>query len=139
MASTNEGPGRRPTKRPYGRPAPPPGYPKDTELYADPENLLYPVNTPVRARLARRYFDDEKNRSKYTEEERQYIDAKINDLRAMRSALNGLLKGCTGTAPIAQCPIIESLVQGPQRKDKTAADKREEERNGNCCKSNRRG
>jgi uncharacterized protein DUF6582 len=79
MASTTEGPGRRPEKRPHGRPAPPPGYPKDRELYADPENLLYPVNTPVRARLARRYFDDEKNRSKYTEEEQQYIDAKIND------------------------------------------------------------
>lgn len=79
MASTTEGPGRRPEKRPYGRPAPPPGYPKERELYADPENLLYPVNTSVRARLARRYFDDEKNRSKYTEEERQYVDAKIND------------------------------------------------------------
>ncbi len=79
MASTTEGPGRRPERRPYGRPAPPPGYPQDRELYADPENLLYPVNTPVRARLARRYFDDEKNRSKYTEAERQYIDAKIND------------------------------------------------------------
>ncbi len=79
MASTTEGPGRRPERRPYGRPVPPPGYPKDRELYADPENLLYPVNTPVRARLARRYFDDEKNRSKYTEDERQYIDAKIND------------------------------------------------------------
>ncbi len=79
MASTTEGPGRRPGRRPYGRAAPPPGYPKDRELYADPENLLYPVNTPVRARLARRYFDDEKNRSKYAEEERQYIDAKINE------------------------------------------------------------
>lgn len=79
MTSTTKWPGRRPERRPYGRPAPPPGYPKDRELYADPENLLYPVNTPVRARLARRYFDDEKNRSRYSEEERQYIDAKIND------------------------------------------------------------
>ncbi len=79
MASTTKWPGRRPDRRPYGRPAPPPGYPKDRELYADPANLMYPVNTPVRARLARRYFDDERNRSKYTEEERQYIDAKIND------------------------------------------------------------
>ncbi len=79
MASTTKWPGRRPEKRPYGRPNPPPGYPKDREQYADPENLMYPVNTPVRARLARRYFDEERNRSKYTEEERQYIDAKIND------------------------------------------------------------
>lgn len=89
MASTTEGPGRRPERRPYGRPAPPLGYPKERELYADPENLLYPVNTPVRARLARRYFDDEKNRSKYTEEERQYIDAKINAaLRGFGFAVN---------------------------------------------------
>jgi len=37
------------------------------------------------------------------------IDAKISDLRAMRAALTKLLKECPGTAPIAQCPIIESL------------------------------
>jgi MerR family mercuric resistance operon transcriptional regulator len=37
------------------------------------------------------------------------IDAKLADLRAMRAALTGLLKGCTGAAPIARCPIIESL------------------------------
>src|SRR5216683_4313275 len=37
------------------------------------------------------------------------IDTKIEDLRAVRAALMKLLKGCTGTAPIAQCPIIEAL------------------------------
>lgn len=37
------------------------------------------------------------------------IDAKINDLSAMRCALAKLLKECPRTAPIAQCPIIESL------------------------------
>jgi Hg(II)-responsive transcriptional regulator len=37
------------------------------------------------------------------------IDAKISDLRAMRAALTKLLKECPGTAPITQCPIIESL------------------------------
>jgi Hg(II)-responsive transcriptional regulator len=44
------------------------------------------------------------------------IDAKIGDLRAMRAALTKLLKGCTGTAPIAQCPIIESLADEPKHK-----------------------
>ncbi len=39
------------------------------------------------------------------------IDAKLADLGAMRAALAGLLKGCTGTAPIARCPIIESLTR----------------------------
>jgi Hg(II)-responsive transcriptional regulator len=32
------------------------------------------------------------------------IDAKTSDLQAMRTALAGLLEGCPGTAPIAQCP-----------------------------------
>ena len=39
------------------------------------------------------------------------IDAKISDLRAMRAALTKLLKECPGSAPIAQCPIIESLAE----------------------------
>jgi MerR family copper efflux transcriptional regulator len=37
------------------------------------------------------------------------IQAKISDLRAMQTALSKLLKECTGTAPITQCPIIEAL------------------------------
>ena len=39
----------------------------------------------------------------------EQIDGKLCDLRSMRPALNGLLKDCTGTAPITRCPIIESL------------------------------
>jgi MerR family transcriptional regulator, copper efflux regulator len=68
------------------------------------------------------------------------IDAKISDLRAMRSALGGLLKGCSGTAPIAECPIIESLMNEPKskRKSRLRIGKVEEELNGNrrrpnCC------
>ncbi len=37
------------------------------------------------------------------------IDGKINDLRAIRTALAKLLKECPGTAPVTRCPIIESL------------------------------
>jgi Hg(II)-responsive transcriptional regulator len=68
------------------------------------------------------------------------IDAKISDLRAMRAALTKLLNGCTGTAPIAQCPIIESLADEPKHEGKPRLDagNRQEKRNGNgrkrdCC------
>jgi hypothetical protein len=44
------------------------------------------------------------------------IDAKIKDLRAMRAALAGLLRGCTdGAAPINHCPLIEALTRGAKR------------------------
>ena len=46
------------------------------------------------------------------------IEAKVRDLRAMRTALANLLKGCTGDAPVAQCPIIESLASGAESKGK---------------------
>jgi Hg(II)-responsive transcriptional regulator len=64
------------------------------------------------------------------------IDAKISDLRGMRSALAKLLKGCRGSnTPIAQCPIIESLagqgnVKGKRRR---RADAKREKPDGNCC------
>ena len=58
------------------------------------------------------------------------IDAKISDLRAMRSALTKLLKECPGTAPIAQCPIIESLAGGERRASKAKLSRDEEESNG---------
>ncbi len=43
------------------------------------------------------------------------IDAKMSDLRALRIALTRLLKRCTGTVPIAQCAIIEALVDESKR------------------------
>jgi Hg(II)-responsive transcriptional regulator len=58
------------------------------------------------------------------------IDAKISDLRAMRAALTKLLKQCPGTAPIAQCPIVESLAGGGRRTKKRPLLKGEEQDNG---------
>jgi Hg(II)-responsive transcriptional regulator len=46
------------------------------------------------------------------------IDARIDDLRAMRAALTRLLQGCTDTTPVAQCPIIEPLAGGAKTKGK---------------------
>ena len=71
--------GNKPGKKPFGRDGPPRGYPKDQSVYADPENWRYPLHTPWHAGAARRYFDDWSNRSKYTEEERAYIDRRIDE------------------------------------------------------------
>lgn len=67
------------------------------------------------------------------------IDAKINDLGAVRAALTKLLRGCTGTVPLAQCPIIEALAdEANGRKSSRTAGKTKEESDGkrrqpNCC------
>ena len=68
----------KPTRRRDGRPGPPQGYPKDPDKYADPANWKYPVHTPFHARAARRYFNEPRNRVRYTPEEQAYIDKKIN-------------------------------------------------------------
>lgn len=72
-------PGKMPEKKSFGRLGPPPGYPRSRDLYADPQNWRYPVHTPFHARAARRYFDQWSNRRKYDEEERAYIDWKIDE------------------------------------------------------------
>ena len=72
-------PGKMPDRKSFGRLAPPPNYPTDPELYADPENYMYPLDKPVRAKLARRYFDEPRNRTKYTEDERLFIDSRIDE------------------------------------------------------------
>src|SRR2546427_4444242 len=69
----------KPTRKRDGRLGPPQGYPKDPEKYADPANWKYPVHTPLHARAARRYFNEPRNRAKYTPEEQAYIDKKINE------------------------------------------------------------
>ena len=69
----------KPARKRDGRPGPPQTYPKDPEKYADPANWKYPVHTPFHARAARRYFNDPRNRAKYTPEEQAYIDKKINE------------------------------------------------------------
>ncbi len=68
----------KPTRKRDGRLGPPQGYPKDPEKYADPANWKYPVHTPFHARAARQYFNEPRNRAKYTPEEQAYIDKKIN-------------------------------------------------------------
>ena len=66
-----------PESRPFGRREPPHNYPTDPDLYADPRNFMYPLDKPTRAKLARRYFDELRNRNKYTEQERLFIDSRI--------------------------------------------------------------
>jgi len=70
--------GKKPEKKSFGREGPPKGYPKDQTVYADPENWRYPLHTSWHARAARRYFDDFSNRDKYSLEESEYIDSRIN-------------------------------------------------------------
>ena len=72
-------PGKMPDKKSFGRLVPPTNYPTDPQLYADPENYMYPLDKPIRAKLARRYFDEPRNRSKYTEDERLFIDSRIDE------------------------------------------------------------
>src|SRR2546430_6188892 len=69
----------KPGRKRDGRLGPPQGYPKDPEKYGDPANWKYPVHTPFHARAARRYFNEPRNRAKYTPEEQAYIDKKINE------------------------------------------------------------
>jgi len=69
---------KKPEKKPFGRDGPPRGYPKDPAVYADPENWRYPLHTSWHAKAARRYFDDSPNRTKYSKEEQEYIDWRIN-------------------------------------------------------------
>ncbi len=69
--------GRVPARKSDGREGPPEGYPRDPKHYADPANWKYPVHTPFHTRAARRYFDQPENRTKYTQEERAYIDWRI--------------------------------------------------------------
>ena len=69
----------KPTRKRDGRLGPPQGYPKDPEKYGDPANWKYPVHTPFHARAARRYFNEPRNRAKYTPGEQAYIDKKINE------------------------------------------------------------
>jgi Hg(II)-responsive transcriptional regulator len=62
------------------------------------------------------------------------IDAKLADLHSMRAALAGLLEGCTGTPPIARCPIIESLAgeDAPPASRRRRAGKGGQD-GGACC------
>jgi hypothetical protein len=70
--------GKRPARRRGTFRNPPPNFPADPELYGDPENWKYPLDTPRRARLARRFFSMERSRQKYSEMERAFIDDRID-------------------------------------------------------------
>ncbi|WP_455363472.1 hypothetical protein [[Eubacterium] cellulosolvens] len=72
-------PGKMPEKKPFGRREPPHNFPTDPAQYADPQNYMYPLDKPIRAKLARRYFDEPRNRDKYTEQERLFIDSRIDE------------------------------------------------------------
>lgn len=72
-------PEKIPGRKPFGRHEPPRNYPTDPEQYADPQNFMYPLDRPIRAKLARRYFDEPRNRGKYTEEEILFIDSRIDE------------------------------------------------------------
>jgi len=58
---------------------PPKEYPKNPSTCADPENWRYPLHTPWNAKAARPYFDELPNRTKYTDEERVYIDWRVDE------------------------------------------------------------
>lgn len=74
---------KKPNRRPGAPSKPPPDFPEDPTLYGDPENWKFPLDTPRRAKLARRYFDMKRSRKKYTDAERIYVDQRID------SALRG--------------------------------------------------
>jgi hypothetical protein len=88
---------KKPARKPFGRNGPPKGYPKDQSLYADPENWRYPLHTSWNAKAARRYFDELSNRAKYTEDERAYIDWRIDD--ALKRFEQETKPGVTGRPP----------------------------------------
>lgn len=72
-------PGKMPDRKPFGRHEPPRNYPTDPNQYADPQNYMYPLDKPIRAKLARTYFDELRNRNKYAEQERVFIDSRIDE------------------------------------------------------------
>lgn len=94
--------GKKPERKPFGRDGPPKGYPKDQEVYADPENWRYPLHTPWHAKAARRYFDDSSNRNKYTTQEQDYIDLRINQ------ALKKFEKSAPSAGPRRPPPKVPS-------------------------------
>ncbi|MFQ5910060.1 MAG: hypothetical protein ACE5IJ_04980 [Thermoplasmata archaeon] len=69
---------KRPIRKRGASRKPPPNFPTDPDLYGDPENWKFPLDTPRRAKLARRFFSMERSRRRYTEEERLYIDNRID-------------------------------------------------------------
>jgi len=68
---------RRPSKKPGGHDSPPEGYPHDRNLYADPANYRYPLDTEERVRAAWSYINVERNCDEFDSSELSYIKARI--------------------------------------------------------------
>jgi len=99
--------GKKPERKPFGRDAPPKGYPKDQSLYADPENWRYPLHTLWHARAARRYFDDPRNRNRYSDEEQEYMDSRINQALSKQESASGTAKRRAPSPPTAASGKID--------------------------------
>jgi len=108
-------PGKMPGRKPFGRHELPSNYPTDPDQYADPQNYMYPLDRPIRAKLARRYFDELRNRNKYTEEERLFIDSRIDE------ALKRF--GITADQALATSPLRTSKRKPLSRVFKSEIDK----------------
>jgi hypothetical protein len=96
--------GKMPGKKSFGRLSPPTNYPTDPGLYADPENYMYPLDKPIRAKLARRYFDEPRNRNKYSEDERLFIDSRIDEALKRFSTGSGEAAGSRLTTERRKLP-----------------------------------
>ncbi len=60
-----------------GHKSPPKGYPKDADLYADPKNFKYPLDTEKHVRAAWSYIHMPRNQEPYTKDEVEYIKRRI--------------------------------------------------------------
>lgn len=69
--------GVEPGKKDSGHDSPPAGYPASRELYADPINYKYPIDTEERVRAAWSYIHQARNRQGYSAEELKFIEARI--------------------------------------------------------------
>jgi len=101
--------GKKPDRKPFGRDGPPKGYPKDPSVYADPENWRYPLHTSWHARAARRYFDEPANRDKYSKEEQDYIDWRINQALDKPGTGSGSRKPRPRSSPAVPAQNIDEL------------------------------
>lgn len=113
--------GKKPDKKLFGRTSPPKGYPKHQSVYADPENWRYPIHTPYHAKAARRYFDDLRNRSKYTEEEQVYIDSRINEALKNFEAKQGT-RVTKDVEEMSLKQLLRTLLGAPRLKRATEID-----------------
>jgi len=68
---------KEPAKKQGGHDSPPQDYPESRDLYADPANYKYPIDTREHVRAAWSYINQEKNQEGYTPEEVALMKRKI--------------------------------------------------------------